>query len=172
MDGTGADVSSAAPQAAPSLAELELGPETTLAQIVARWGEPSIGGPNGELRVYRIADGPPERELWLSFSEEEPRRLTRALIQTYPEGSVPQFSTIMNDLEATRSRRWSQLDFSRDVTAAEVYAAWGPPDNMFGWGMFYWTYRLADGDLATLQFEGDRVSRDVLPERAFSSAEP
>jgi hypothetical protein len=134
------------------LTDLTLTSETTLDEIIALWGEPVQEGPAGEISQYRLASG---EQLWLSFTDAEPRRLTRAVLLS--DSVAPTARVLLNNLEITRRRRMDQLDFLRPLSAKDVYAAWGPPDSAWGSGLARWEYALADGDSTSLAFERGEV---------------
>jgi hypothetical protein len=122
----------------------------TLEQIAAFWGPALVDGPNGEMKLYRF---PSNERLWLSFAADG--RLVRAILLS--NAAVPTTRVLLNELPATRSRRRDQLDFAAPLTARDVAAAWGPPDNLVGSGIDHWVYTLADGETVKLVFDGERV---------------
>jgi hypothetical protein len=132
----------AARRAERRLDSLDLSPRTTLDEIVARWGPATPTGPGDEILAYFLASGD---DLWLSFTEGQPRRLVRAvLIRNHSPGG----STILfNDIERTKHRCRGQFNFTwpHGVTLSDIYAAWGPPDDIAGSGFPRWVYRMEDG---------------------------
>jgi hypothetical protein len=139
----------------PSLVDLELTPSTTREQVRAVWGDPTPGGPAGEMATYWLENR--ELQVWLSFSSSEPHELTRAILLDWHNPVVPKTKMLLNRIEATKTRRRNQLDFRRPLTAADVYAVWGPPDSVAGSGIEHWGYAMADGTVASLIFDGERV---------------
>jgi hypothetical protein len=123
----------------------------TVEQVAAFWGEPRIDGPGGEMKIYFF---PSDERLWLSFTEGGV--LARAILLS--EDVVPRTRVVMNELAITRARRRDQLDLTRPLTAADVNRAWGPPDSLVGSGVDHWVYTMADGEIMTLVFDGDRLA--------------
>jgi hypothetical protein len=136
----------------PSVDDIAFTGATRLDQVISAWGEPGRGGPANEILVFYLETG---ERLWLSFTPSEPKTLTRAILLS--NSLWPATTILFNDLEKTKTRRRDQLDFSRTVTADEVNAAWGPPDNVVGSGIEHWVYSLANGETARLVFDGNRV---------------
>ena len=136
----------------------------TLEQVTAFWGEPRIDGPGGEMKIYFF---PSDERLWLSFTEGG--ALTRAILLS--EDVVPRTRVVMNELPITRARRRDQLDLTRPLSAADVNRAWGPPDSLVGSGVDHWVYTMADGEIVTLVFDGDRLA-GAGPRPAAAPARP
>jgi hypothetical protein len=119
---------------------LALSNQTTPAQIAAALGEGRPAGPAGEMLSYHLkCDG----ILWLSFDENRPRHLTRAVLLA--GAFVPRTTTLFDTLRITRRRSCTQLPRGRWISGNRVTRAWGPPDNLVGSGIVRWTYALADG---------------------------
>lgn len=161
-----------------SLADLNLTPNTTLDQVIAAWGEPVSAGPGPAeaIKIYYLAS---RERLWLSFGSDG--RLTRAILLRNPgavpggvpsNAMVPVTRVLVNTLEITRRRSLAQLDFTRALGAAEVDAAWGPPDSVAGSGIEHWLYTMADGSVHTLAFYGDQVFGTDGPVDALSAGIP
>ena len=134
--------------------------DTTMAQVVAALGPAYSFGPGREMISYRFeGDDNSQLWLWLSFEPAEPRRLTRALLQYLdrPYCMTWDSTTLLNNLEITKIRRRDQLDYSRRLSAADVYAVWGPPDGESGSGFQFWHYTLANGETAVLVFDDGYV---------------
>jgi hypothetical protein len=148
-----------------SLDDLNLTADTAMDQIVAAWGQPELVGPGRTMAAYRLSGQSPRREIWLSFTPDEPRLLTRALLLIWHNEASPEVSVLLNRIDVTRARRWDQLDFSHPVTADEVQAVWGPPDGVAGLMELNWLYTMANGETAFLTFAGGRVADAVLPGR-------
>lgn len=123
----------------------------TLEAVTAFWGEPRLDGPGGEMKVYFF---PSSERLWLSFTDQG--ALTRAILLS--DDVVPRTRVVMNELALTRARRRDQLDLTRPLTRADVNRAWGPPDSVVGSGVDHWVYAMADGEVVTLVFDGDRLA--------------
>jgi hypothetical protein len=123
----------------------------TLEQVTAFWGEPRLDGPAGEMKIYFFPSG---ERLWLSFTDEG--ALARAILLS--DDVVPRTRIVLNELAITRARRRSQLDLTRPLTRADVSRAWGPPDSLVGSGVDHWVYTMADGEIVTLVFDGDRLA--------------
>ena len=102
------------------------------------------------LTSYTIPGG---KELWLSFTREEPHGLTRAIV--VHRGAFER--ELFNALPQTRTRRFDQLDFSREVNTDALYAAWGPPDATFGFGATYWDYLMENGETVSVRTHGTAV---------------
>jgi hypothetical protein len=134
---------------------IDLTREVTFDQIVAAFGPARPYGPAGEFITYSFGGGgEAQLWLWLSFEAAPPRRLTRAIVQRLDRPYCMMWEPIVlfNELEITKRRRPGQLDFSRPLNAADVAAAWGPPDSEAGSGIQYWLYRMADGRVQPLVF--------------------
>ena len=136
----------------PKLADIALSAATTRAQIVAVWGDPFMR-PADSLQAYELEGG---QLLWLTFADEQPQTLTRALLLS--ASVVPKVATLLNVAALTQARRCSQLDFGSEPSARDVHVAWGPPDNVVGSGIQTWRYKLANGSSAMLVYYNDRVS--------------
>jgi hypothetical protein len=136
----------------PKLSDLTLDSETTYNSVVTRWGKPRNFGPADGIRAYYMDDGD---QLWLTFSAPDSGTLLRAIVVGV--GPAPVSRVLFDAHPLTNVRRCSQLDFAKLPTAAQVSAAWGPPDNVIGSGIDNWIYRLADGKSATLVFAGGQV---------------
>ena len=117
------------------------------------------GAPKGD-EVYRIADGLPRRSLWLPSRGGAEASHPRSHSHVSRRGPAP-FSIVLNELQVTRSTRWSQLDFSGMFRRRHICRL-GPP-HLSGWGTQYWTYALADGDSRPSNSRGNRVRRDASP---------
>jgi hypothetical protein len=137
-------------QSSLDLGAIPLTAETTLAQVVAAWGEPRRGGPANEIYSYYLTC---DARLWLSFEPDDQRRLTRAILFT--GNFVPAARVILDDLQVTRRRRCSQVPNGRGRSGRRIFEAWGPPDNEIGSGLVRWTYEMADGGLAQVFPEGN-----------------
>jgi hypothetical protein len=122
----------------------------TFRAVTQYWGEPRIDGPAAEMKMYYFPSG---ERLWLSFTAGG--GLARALLLS--SDVVPKVRVVMNELAITRARRLDQLDLARPLTAQDVAAVWGPPDNLVGSGVDHWVYGLANGETITLVFDGDRL---------------
>jgi hypothetical protein len=138
----------------------DLTAEMSFDQVVTALGPPIRFGPAGEMMTYRFGAGDdPQLWLWLSFEPTRPGRLTRAVLQRLDRPYCMWWATtvLLNDLETTKARRRDQLDWSRRLSPADVYAAWGPPDSHGGSGFQFWFYMMANGESATVIFEGGYV---------------
>ncbi len=135
-----------------ALSDLTFDASTTRAAVIARWGQPLRYGPGGILQLYGLATN---ERVWLSFSDAEPSMLTRALLLT--DSAAPQVRVLYDALAATKARQCSQIDFRKPTSAADVNAAWGPPDGVAGSGIDNWFYRLANGASAIVIYQNDRV---------------
>lgn len=154
----GAHAQPALPCASPAQAQARscdldeiLAANRTLEQVTAFWGEPRLDGPAGEMKVYFF---PSRERLWLSFTQSG--TLARAILLS--DAIVPRTRVVMNELAITRARRRGQLDLTRPLSPADVERAWGPPDSLVGSGVDHWVYTMADGDIVTLVFDGDRLA--------------
>lgn len=136
----------------PSLSDMKLDPNTTHADVAARWGKPRNFGPGGVIRSYDLDN---DEQLWLTFSSPDAGMLLRAV--AVGVGPAPTPRTLLDVHPLTKKRRCEQLDFKKSLTAAHVNAAWGPPDNVIGSGIDNWIYALANGKSATLIYSGDKV---------------
>lgn len=142
--------------------------ETSFDQVVAALGPPGRLGPAGEMMTYSFGAGDdPQLWLWLSFERRAPRRLTRAVLQRLDRPYCMLWATtvLLNNLDVTKARRRDQLDMSRRLSAADVYAAWGPPDSEGGSGLQFWLYAMANGETEALLFDGDYVQGSGRPRR-------
>ena len=138
-----------------SLSDVALNGETTLRDVEAAWGPAFWTGPGRfEFVSYWLSTEMPEQELWLSFSREEPRRLTRAILFTGPGPGRRERTVLFDGLRPAVQRRGEQLPCGRELSPAEVYSAWGPPDDEGGSGIAYWGYEMADGSWSSLVFFG------------------
>ncbi len=138
--------------AMPKLSDMKLDAATTYDAVVSRWGKPENFGPGESIRRYRLDS---DEQLWLTFSSPNGGTLTRAVV--VGAGPAPTPRLLVDTHPLTTTRRCDQLDFKKSTSAAEVNAAWGPPDNVIGSGIDNWIYRLANGTSAALVFSAGRV---------------
>ncbi len=136
----------------PKLSDLKLDETTTYGDVVSRWGKPETYGPGESIRRYGLES---DEQLWLTFSSPNAGTLTRAIVAGV--GPLPKPRVLFDIHPLTKKRRCNQLDFKKPTSAAEVNAAWGPPDNVIGSGIDNWIYQLMDGTTAVLIFSGGKV---------------
>jgi hypothetical protein len=136
----------------PKLSDLKIDDTTTYDDVVSRWGKPRNFGPGNVIRRYDLDS---DEQLWLTFSARDSGRLSRAVVVGV--GPAPKSRVLFDVHPLTKLRRCNQLDFKKSTSAAEVDAAWGPPDNVIGSGIDNWIYQLADGTSASLIFSADKV---------------
>lgn len=137
---------------APKFTDVELTPETSLKEVEAAWGQGLPYGPDNDFMLYnRSVEG---NSLWLSFSNTEPRKLTRAVLFIHEVQAEPwQHSLILFDsLAQTKARRCDQVDIQKRPTAADISQIWGPPDGQMESGNLQFIYGLADGRQARVVF--------------------
>jgi hypothetical protein len=136
----------------PKLSDLKLDDTTTYIDVVSRWGKPRNFGPGDSIRLYGLDS---DEQLWLTFSAQDSGNLMRAVVVGV--GPAPKPRVLFDAHPQTKKRRCDQLDFKKTTSAAEVNAAWGPPDNVIGSGIDNWIYQLADGTSAALIFSAGKV---------------
>ncbi len=136
----------------PKLSDLKLDNTITYDDVISRWGKPRNFGPGDGIRRYDLDS---DEQLWLTFSAPDSGLLMRAVVVGV--GPAPKQRVLFDVHPLTKKRRCNQLDFKKSVSAAEVNAVWGPPDNVIGSGIDNWIFQLADGTSVALVFSAGKV---------------